>query len=85
MLELYGIFLEQSRENILREKDAVNKSYLYGLFWSNEPGENNKDEFMRVSQKHHMRLGHFVCQYILSAYDNERDYCHYFECWVEII
>src|SRR5699024_2387958 len=81
----YGIFLEQSRENILREKDSVNKNYLYGLIWSNELGKDNKDDFISVAQKHHMRLGKFICQYILSSYDKKRGYCHYFEGWAEII
>jgi len=46
------LFLEQRRRSVLREKDSTNKNYLYGLFWSNELGETNKDEFISCAQKH---------------------------------
>lgn len=81
----YGIFLEQNSRSILREKDRANKNYLYGLFWSNELGDTNKDDFIIFAHEHEINLGSFICQYILSSYDTEKGYCHYFEGWVEII
>ena len=81
----YGIFLEQNTRRILRKKDTISKTYLYGLFWSNESGESNKDDFIRFAQKHQISLGDFICQYILSSYDAKKGYCHYFEGWVEVI
>ncbi|MCD2338317.1 MerR family transcriptional regulator [Bacillus cereus] len=80
----YGILLKKSRKNILREEDSNKKRYLYGLFWSNELEENNKNDFFKFAKSHKLILGNFICQYILSSYDKERGYCHFFKGWVEI-
>lgn len=81
----YGILLKQSRKNILRERDSKNKRYLYGVFWANELGENNKIDFLNFAKSNNIILGNFICQYILSSYDKKRGYCHFFKGWVEII
>lgn len=81
----YGLFTDNPKDVLFRDKDQEKKSYLKGLLKINseDASINNADSFYEAAKQRKLKFGSIVGRYLVTAFDHERT--DYYEAWLEIL
>lgn len=81
----YGLFTDNPKDILFRDKDQDKRYYLKGLLKINteDSSMNNANQFYMEANKRKLKAGSIIGRYLVTAYDQKR--YDYYEAWLEIL